>query len=63
LNVAAKGEGKLILASTGFPELVFVAASDRSRQAHPGTYLASPRASGITGAALKVDGGVVKSAF
>jgi NAD(P)-dependent dehydrogenase (short-subunit alcohol dehydrogenase family) len=27
------------------------------------TYLASPLASGITGAALRVDGGVVKSAF
>ena len=27
------------------------------------TYLASPLASAITGAALRVDGGVVKSAF
>jgi NAD(P)-dependent dehydrogenase (short-subunit alcohol dehydrogenase family) len=28
-----------------------------------GAYVASPRASAITGAALRVDGGVVKSAF
>jgi hypothetical protein len=27
------------------------------------TYLASPRASATTGGALRVDGGVVKSAF